>query len=212
MKKHVYLFAVVIFVLYAFGAQEVVADQLPLGYFLQEAGNKCDVYFTLEGAYEGTTYSSMLLGQRVTSQGLPADVESLIFALTNSIPNLTVKADAANKLIYHIMDKRLLASKDYVMNEVLESVKFDGNAAGLVDRIKEKLPRLSNQSFGQAPVLVINNTTGIALDAKTVSVRDALSNGVNLVGYNRLVWTSFTSLETYQTMVHFLGQLPRSEH
>jgi hypothetical protein len=46
---------------------------------------------------------------------------------------------------------------------------------------------------------------GISIDAKSVSVRDALSNGVNLDEYGTLIWISFTSLQSYQTEVHFLG-------
>jgi hypothetical protein len=40
-----------------------------------------------------------------------------------------------------------------------------------------------------------------------VSVRDAVSNGINLHGYNRLIWTAFTSLDTHQTVVNFRGPI-----
>ncbi len=205
MKNFTYICAVIVSVLSGFGAQVVFAGQIPLEQFVREMGNKYDVWFTLEGAYPGQTYSSMVLAESVVVQSAPADIESVIFDLTNSIRYLTVVVDAGNRAIYHIIDRRLLELSDYCMSGILDSVKFEGKAADFVDRIKAKVPTLSNQKFSLGPVIVVNSATRISIDDKSVTVRDALSNGVSLTGYGRLIWTSFTSLETRESQIQFTG-------
>jgi hypothetical protein len=198
--------------LYAFGPQAAFADQIPLERFVHDMGDKYNVWFTIEGSYAGNKYSNGLMVENVSVQGAPADIESVLFALTNSIPDLTVIADSTNKSVYHLIDKRLLGLDDYAMGVVLETIKFEGNAAAFVDHLKEKVPHLRNQEFSAGSVLFINAATAISIDEKAVSMRDALSNGISLRGYSRLVWTSFTSLESRETLIQFRGKAYASEH
>ena len=212
MKKHIYLAVYCLSILPSFGAQEAAVQQLQLKDFLHDAGNKCDVYFTVEGACPSNMFSDVLMLEDVFSKGAPGDISAVISSLTNSITNLTVTADASNKRIYHVIDSRLLVLDDYAMNRVLESIKFDGDAETFVSHIEQGVPNLLNQSIFGSTFIALNDATAISISYANVSVRDALSNGVDLRGYNRLIWTAFTPLETRQTEVHFLGKTNRMEH
>ena len=119
--------------------------------------------------------------------------------------NVTVMTDKANNRIYHLVDKRLYDMGDYAMSRVLESVKFEGDGRAFVNRIKEAVTNVLNQNMFGGNIGSPNDATTISIDSVEVNVRDALSNGVDLHGYNRLIWTAFTPLETHQTTIHFLG-------
>ena len=210
MKIHISLL-VVVSSLIIFCEQSVFSQQMPLEKFIHEAGGKYNVYFTLEGAYSGDSYSEMLLAENISIQGLTNDVGSAISAITNADTNLAVIVDKAKK-IYHIVDKRLLGIDDYAMVQTLDSIKFNGNAGDFIKKINEKFPNLISNTFYYGAVVIPNESTTISIDDKTISVRDALDDGVDLNGYNRLIWTSFTSLETRQTRIKFQGQRPPLEH
>ena len=97
---------------------------------------------------------------------------------------------------------------DYAINRVLKSIKFEGDGEHFVNDIKKTVPNVLNQHWGGNPLEDIGNeVTAISIDNVNVSVRDAVSNGINLHGYNRLIWTAFTSLDTHQTVVNFRGPI-----
>jgi hypothetical protein len=212
MKKPIYLSVICLSVLQSASAQGVAAQRTSLDQFIHDAGNKYDVYFTVEGACPSNILSNFPLAEEVSTKGVPGDINAVLSALTNSITNLTVMADAANKRIYHLVDKRLLGLDDSAMNRVLESIKFEGDAETFVNHIKETVPNLLSQSFSTGDLIIWNGGTAISINDVKASVRDALSNGVDLRGYNRLVWTGFTPLETHRTEVHFLGKTNLTEH
>jgi len=205
MKKYLHVLVIFSSIVIPSGSQDVPALHTPLDQFIHEAGNKWDVYFTIEGASDGTIYSEMLLLEVVTAHSVPTNLDSAISALTNSVTNLTVMADTDNQHIYHLVDKRLLGLEDYAMNRILQSMKFDGDAWSFVNHIKEGIPNVLNQNVFGSRVTGVNQGTSISINSAKVSVRDALSNGVDLRGYSRVIWTGFTPLETHQTTIHFLG-------
>jgi len=94
------------------------------------------------------------------------------------------------------------------MTRVLDSIKFEGDAWSFVNHIKEVVPNISNQNVFAftGSFIIMNGATKVSVDNVNVSVRDALSDGLDLNGYSRLVWAAFTPLETHQTQVQFMGK------
>ena len=208
MKKHYYLAVVIANTFLALGVQEVFGDQLPLSTFINEVANKYGVVFTVESAYLDESYSQSQLGELISFQQLPTNIDSAILALTNSLTNLTVTIDSANSKMYHIIDRRLIEMDGYAMGEVLKSIKFDGNGQDFVNYLGKAVTNLINGQHSTGAIIMLNYGTDVSIDAKEVSVRQALSKGVDLNDYKRyqgVVWNSSTSLKTRQTSVVFLG-------
>jgi hypothetical protein len=175
------------------------------------------VYFTLEQSFGtnefGTNEASDLwVLEEVKATNIPGDIESVLSIITNSITNLTVLPDASKKRIYHLIDKEVFGFADYPMKRVLDTIKFEGNGRDFVRYIGKTVTNLINQVSYDGMFDAYNAATPISIDEVKVTVRDALSNGVDLrgynaLGYNRLIWTAYTDLETHQTEVHFIGPM-----
>lgn len=208
MKRYRYLFLCFLCLLQHVRAQESAGQHTELDQFLQESGKNCNVYFTFEGSCPSNVFSDLMLGEEVSKPTLPGDINSVLAVLTNSMTNLTVLQDGAKKHIYHVIDKRLLKLGDYSMTRVLDSIKFEGDAWSFVNHIKEVVPNISNQNVFAftGSFIIMNGATKVSVDNVNVSVRDALSDGLDLNGYSRLVWAAFTPLETHQTQVQFMGK------
>jgi len=190
------------------GEEQSNTSNIQFETFLKTTGKRYSLFFTVEGAYEKQN-SQFPFGEKVLMTDMPTNISSAIFALTNSIANLAVIADIADKRIYHIVDVRLLEKNGCHMNEVMDSAKFQGKANKFVNFINGRVPGLSNESiYANSDFVAANWLAVISIDATNISVRDALSDGINLQGYNRIIWKSFTSLETLKTTVQYLG--PRS--
>lgn len=182
--------------------------QTTLPNFLEQAGKNIDVFFTLEGISTQNIHDFLMV-QPVTSPFLPTNKEAIFYAVTNSLTNMIVIADQSDTRVYHIVDKRLFESTNYAMGQVLDSVKFQGNAARYVDYLNRRAPNLLNQNTLTGAVLIPNENTPITIDSKNTSLRDALSNGVKLDGYNRIIWTAFASLKTGDIRIKFNGMVVR---
>jgi hypothetical protein len=111
---------------------------------------------------------------------------------------------------------------DYAVSRELPSIKFRGDGESFINHIKQTVTNISNQEgipigrgYGSD-----NSVTEITIDAVDISVRGALSNGINQRGYsngltngvnengyNRLMWTATTALAIHETEVHFFGPL-----
>jgi len=213
MKKTICLILLSIIALTSlslYGENQVKPLDMPLKTFLRKAGKICGVYFTVEEGFENK-YPDYILEKNISLSSTPTNIESAILCLTNSFKNLTIVVDSANKHIYHIIDSRLLSEKDYAMNQVLDSVKYNDTAHKYVDFLSEKALGLSNQNvhdIGSGEVVAANWVTKVSLEATNISVRDALSDGVNLQGYNRIIWASSASLETLKIKVQYQGPKP----
>jgi hypothetical protein len=206
MKQHVCLSAICLCVLQATAAQEIATQHTPLEKFIGDAANKYDVYFTIEGACPSNVFDSLVLIEDVATRSVPADINAVISAVTNSITNMIAVHEESNKKIYHIIDRRLFRMDDYPMGMVMESIEFEGDGGSFVNHIGATFTNVVNQE-GIDLIESFNEETTIAIDKVRVSVRDALSDGVDLHGYNRIIWTAFTPLETHRTYVHFIGPL-----
>jgi transcriptional regulator CtsR len=188
-------------------AQGAYGHDILLDEFLQNAGTKCDVYFTVEQGFSTNGSSHLFEVQEVKATNTPEVIDQVLSLITNSITNLTVLQDRSNKRIYHLIDRSLIDADDYTMIRVLDVINFKGNGAEFVRIIGQSVPNLLNE-LGYDPMFGCSNTaTDISIDSAKVSVRDALSNGINLHGYNRLIWTAYTTLETHKTKLHFIGPL-----
>ena len=76
-----------------------------------------------------------------------------------------------------------------------------------MDALRPQVGNIHNSHFfvnGNGPVFV-NEGTGIDIDEKNVGVRDALTDGVSLDGYNRIVWTAMTLTDSGEISIHYKG-------
>jgi hypothetical protein len=180
--------------------------------FLKEVGRTYNLFFTVEGAYSGRIrIDDPLLNQSIAVSAVATNLQSVIFTITNSIANLVVIADTHTSNVYHLVEIALVGMPGYTMNQIVQSVEFKGNAAAFVRRLSETFPNLSNREgavLGAGPVF-LNEGTATSINEERITLRDALTDGVNLLGYSRLVWTSMTSLETGQIQVSYKGPRPR---
>ena len=169
------------------------------------------MYFTIEESFATNGSTDLWVLKEVKATNVPEHIESVLSIITNSITNLTVLPDASNKHIYHLIDKQLLRLDDYPLSRVLDAIKFEGDGGSFVRYIGKTVPSLINQ-ITYSMFDASNVATAISIDAVKVSVRDALSNGVDLhgsnqLGYKRLIWTAYSPREVHQTEIHFMGPL-----
>ena len=193
MNQYIYASYMFFCILQSCFAQQVAAQHTILKYFLEEAGNKSDVHFTVEGAYPSNMFSDVLISEYISSTHSSGDIESVLSALTNSITNLTVMTDVSNKMIYHLIDKRLTGLDNYAMNVVLTNIIFKGDADTFVDHLQETISNISNPTMYGGDLIILNGGTSISIDDRNVTVREALSKGVNLA----------RDQETYVDELHF---------
>lgn len=207
MEKIILIFAFSLTANFVFGGEEIGTEKMSLSIFLQKTAKRCDVFFTVEEAC-AKNYSEILMAETISVSSFPTNIDSFVFHLTNSITNLMVISDKSNSHIYHIVDTRLLGLKGYAMEKPLDSVNYQGDAKGFIKCIAEKAAGLSSQDISFGGPIVLNEDTLISIDAKNITVRNALSNGVNLNGYRRIIWTSSTLLEKVETPVKYMGMKP----
>jgi hypothetical protein len=208
MKKYLHLSVICCCLVHSVHAQEVVVQHTPLYHLLLESADTYGIYFTIEGACPSNIPSDMLLVEGVSSPGVAGDIKSVISVITNSITNMIVLTNAVDKRIYHIVDKRLSKLDDYAIIRVLTSIRFEGDAYAFLNHIKQTVTNVLNEtmfSYGSDMSQADNEVTRISIDKQMVTMRDALSEGVDLHGYSRIIWTAFTPVDTHQTIVHFLG-------
>ena len=207
MKKYTCLLLACSCILQSVAAEHMAIKYTPLEEFIGDAANKYDVYFTIEGACPSNLFSDLLMIENVVTTNVPGDISAVISAVTNSITNLTVVREESNNHIYHIIDKRLFGMGDYPMGRVLESIMFQGDGWAFVNHIGAAFPNIVSQTGFSGMTDASNQETTISIDKLKVTLRDALSDGINLHGYDRIIWTAFTPLETHRTEVHFTGPI-----
>ncbi len=190
----------------ALGGETVQPKKMFVEDYLEDVGKRYDVFFAAETAY-ARRQPDYILSQTLAITAFPTNVDMALATLTNLLTNITVRVDSHDRRVHYVMDRRLLEMPDYVMNRTLTAVDFSGNASDYLEQLGQTAPPIvndNNVNNGGGPI-VVNHDTAISIHEKNIAVREALTRGVNLEGYNRIIWTSCAYLDSPKTEIKYNG-------
>jgi len=190
----------------AFGGETIQPQKMSVEAYLRTVGQQYDIFFAAETAY-ARRQPDYILSETLAITAFPTNVDMALATLTNLLTNITVRVDSHDRRVHYVMDRRLLEIPDYVMDRTLAAVDFSGNAFDFLEQLGQTAPPIVNDnifSIGAGPI-VANQSTAISIHEKNITVREALTQGVNLEGYNRIIWTSCAYLDSPRTTIKYNG-------
>ena len=126
------------------------------------------------------------------------------------MPNLTVKLNAKNRRLIHIVDSRLSKLSKYSMDTIVSQLRFDGTTRELIEELARQGTRIGVQTtIGIGDPLDSKGdwTTHLKFTADNEPVRELLSNFLPLDHYERVLWVATTELkEGAVTLVKYKGE------
>lgn len=158
---------------------------VPLPILLREIGEKNGLYFTLEQLSDATNPAN----GRWQKRGRQLDLGRPNSVKPNN-PDLLFKVDSSNTTIIHVIDKRLLAVKNYALQAPVAPLKFSGTRA----RLLETLSQASGIEIHPSASLPIQGIDGsnVTVAIKATTVRKALT-AVCDISSAHLLWQASTS-------------------
>lgn len=181
---------------------------------LREMGNKYDCHFTMEiGLVSGDHIHSLANVYSIDRRDVILAMQEMNLTeamelLHNRVPHLTYKFNRFNPKIIHIIDSRLIQKKNYALEKIIGDISFDGKVSDLIDAISQKGVAVSSR--GAVDIyesMGVDYSTRLTVVEKKKSVRDILSNSLQLKVRGRVLWIAETELgEGHITYVRFLRE------
>ncbi len=190
------------------GAQKSSNSKSLLGY-LYQTSNMLNCYFTLE---KNVLREPDALGRDIdiAYTKRPATVIAFVKNLQSLQTTYIVAIDQRNPRIIHLIDGHLATEKNYVLSQRVNFV-YSGKLNGIPDKLGQELSnriQKKNEFVNGAEIIVDDNLTEVAVNAKNVPVRNILTDCVPLRNYDRLLWTAETyrSEGTTKTRICYSGE------
>ena len=195
-------------VLVTFVGQALAAEETPKTLdwqgFLSFAGRKCDLHFTIEQVAN----ADEPVGASVELDAV-ADFSSAADFIKKMAPRLdwlSFTQDEKHNRVIHVIDRRLLAVKNYALEKIVD-VEFAGVPADLGWYLKRQVPRFEPKRSGDPRQMFDDHFTEVAFAAKARSIRRVLTDAVPQGCYKPLLWRTETDITENgpMTVVQFYG-------
>lgn len=151
-----------------------------------------DCRFTVERLGEGAALTpglELVTGRTAASA---KSIEALMVELKLNLSGLDVRQDKATPMIIHLVDKRVSGMHDYPLDRDV-SVDFRGYIDSLPDAIGKSFAEgriKSHPSFIIPPMTFVDGITVVDVHAKSLPVRQVLTDCVPLKNYSRVLWVA----------------------
>ena len=166
-----------------------------LSQYLNQCGNQFNCYFTIEEAetQTGQIHSSyqekQILGKQVST------LNRLLEKLRHDLPDALVVQDASNPKIIHIINRELKSSQDYSLDRLV-TLSYKGDLPGLAGALAKKTnDAVAAQGFFTTVDMAMDYITQVKVNVRDRPIREALSVGIPLTGYSRVLWRATPSDE-----------------
>lgn len=167
---------------------------------LKEVGNRYDCYFTMEIGLKAGDVTNSLEGRRVSQELKQKSLKQELERLSETVPSFTYKFDIYNSKIIHVIDTGLAREKNYAMEQVIDTISFDGTVFDFVNAVGQKGVSVSSRGFFDTRELqLIDLSTRVYVNEKKKTVRNILTNSLPLKGRARVLWIARTELGGSQT-------------
>lgn len=164
------------------------------GYLLQ-LGDKYDVYFTLETAWENGEPSNWMESYKLDGppklDGLQRDLERL----RKAVPHFTYTFNQVNPKVVHVVDERLAHQEAYGLECVIGDIDYTGPLPGLLTALGGQKIKVSTNTLGViGDMRPRDSSTEVHVAAQNTTVRDAITLFTPLEGRRRIIWDATTNL------------------
>lgn len=177
--------------------------------YLQQLGDLCDCFFTIEESWTQGEPMNSLSSHLVPATLGSGDAQQELKKLTKLVPNLVFEVDAQNPAIIHVIDSRLAQLHSYSMDQTVHGIDFTGKVNDLLVEISRKGIKISPQTgfaVGDPLATRMDATTVVQVKQDHATVRALLSDSIPLKSYSRILWTASTERHTGAvTVVNFTG-------
>lgn len=182
---------------------------IPLLNALTIYGEKHNCFFTIEEVVSEDTetmnsISSSSLREPVYKQNSPKTFSEMLDRLGQMLPNAYIKTNASNPNIIHIIDNRLKTQEGYSISEVIPIIDFEGTLPALIQAINKQKPNVLAPPFTLTHEYN-DGTTIVHTKGNNLTVRETLSNFIELPRRNKVLWIAKTNLgKDKKTYVRFI--------
>ncbi len=168
---------------------QAIRHNMDLEEFLLDQGQKFSLYFTMEENWRGPNGSNLAtLNIRIPQELKSGD--DLVAYLRAQRQDAEILSDPNNSKIIHVVEKSLLADKDYVMSKQT-TVQFKETPAELLTKFfKESAGQFWGPPDFVSGAVGKDTTTKITVDARDRPYRDLLSDFLPLEHYNHVIWVA----------------------
>ena len=174
--------------------QSGLEESKPLTWVLIALGEDYNCFFTLEEAWQegeaAVKLESASIRRSTDKGGLIQELEKV----RQNVPDFSYEFNPVNPRVVHVIDARLKRQKSYALDGTITKLDFNGAINGLPNEIQKQGIRISTPT-GQDTHEHRDGTTIVHVSGDGLSVRDALSNFINLDGRGKILWIARTKLD-----------------
>lgn len=171
------------------GAQRATTEpaELPVKQILVRIAGRLGVRFTIEADCRDSNRRSTLVAGTIPAPDSLTDPARIIDYLAKAMPEVSIRTEADNPKLVHLIDKSLLADGDYALSRRI-SLTFTGPTYELFQAVIAQ----SHGGLG-FPITVANSDatvdeTPVSAKAVDMPVRAVLSVFQPLAAYEAVVW------------------------